>query len=186
MKLFIVSLLFTTCMVYDAIAQKAAKVAEYRAQLREGQWMIDNAAAELIKIKSDPTANDSQKVEIVLILAEAGCSICIEYLVDNYDQFFSYGDGVSDGDQARQDACAFSIEMLKRNDENKWKLVVPFLSSLKIERDNRWLKLASGYLSYILSKPGFKALVEKEIENNNWTDNDYKQNLQKIITMLSN
>ncbi len=185
MKLFIIISFFATAVVHNASAQKSAMVAEYRDQLREGQKMIANAAAELIKIKVDSTTNDSLKVEIVYLLAEAGCSICIQHLIDNYFEFFNYGEGLTDGDQARQTACLHSIAMMIENDVDKWKLVVPFLNSLKIIRDNTWLELVSRYLSSILTKFGFKALLEKEIEKNNWTDNVYKQNLQKILAMLS-
>lgn len=185
MKLFIIISFFATSVVYNALAQKSDMVAEYRYQLREGQKMLDNAAAELIKIKSDSTTIDSLKVEIVFLLAEAGCALCIEHLIDNYFEFFNYGEGISDGDQARQVACLHSISIMLDSDVDKWKLIVPFLNSLKTNRDNTWLEVVSRYLSFILTKPGFKILVEKEIEKNNWTDNVYKQNLQKIMAMLS-
>jgi len=168
-----------------AVAQKNQILNDYWSQFGEGQNIIDNAATELIRIKQDSTTTDSLKVKIVLLLAQAECSICIEHLVDNYFEHFNHGDGISDIGQALESACAYSIELICRDNNRKWKLVLPLLNSLKTSRDNRWLDLVSTYLSSIFTKPGFKAFVENELLQNQWEDNVYKQNLRKILAEFS-
>lgn len=184
MKTLVFAVLFLSLSTNTAVAQNKQVVKDYWLQIRDGQNKIDHAAKELIRIKQDSTTGDSLKVQIVFILAEAGCDICIQHLVDNYFEFFNYGEGISDGDQARQDACLHSIAEMIQNDVNKWKLIAPLLNSLKVARDDTWLDVVSGNLSYILSKPGFKTLVEKELLKNTWEDNVYKHNLQKIWDKL--
>ncbi len=184
MKPLVFALFLMSFVVKPAFAQKKQVVQDYFYQIRANQNNIDQAAKELIRIKQDSTTSDSLKVKIVFILADAGCDICIQHLMDNYFEFFNYGEGISDGDQARQVACLHSIAKMIDDDVDKWKLISPLLNSLKTNRDNTWLEVVSGNLSQILTKPVFKAFLDNEIEKNYWAGNEYIQNLQKIWDKL--
>jgi len=186
MKHYLFLLIFLIALLpKNMFGQRSDILNPYRIQLINHQYEVDSIVKELIKLKEDPASTDSLRVDIVHLLAELSCDICLIYLIEHIRDRFNYGEGISDIDQLNEIACKVSIYKIAKEEKNKWRLVDPCLNSIMVERDNEFIYTISLVMSTIFTKNGLKAYLEKEIEKNDWTDNIYKQNLQKILDMLS-
>lgn len=186
MRYYLFAMIFLmTLLPISTFSQRPDALKPYRIQLQNHQFEVDSIVKELIKIKEDSTSTDSLKVDIVHFLADLSCDICLTYLIEHIRDRFNYGEGISDTDQINEIACKASIYKIAEQEKKKWKLVGPCLNSIKVDRDNEFIYTISLVLSSVFTKTGLKAFIENEFQKNKWEDNMYKQNLEKLLTILS-
>ncbi|MBK7936959.1 MAG: hypothetical protein IPJ82_07595 [Lewinellaceae bacterium] len=171
----------------NTYGQKQSILVSAQEQIKHQQYISDSIISKLIKISNDTLSSDSIRVDIILFFAKVACDSCLKHLVENIDERYNYGEGISDLDQSREFACLTSLIGIALNQKDKWRLVSPCFNSLRSERPPPFVSYIRRVLVEITSKKAIKEIIEDELwKNRNKLNYIYEKNLKQILNELGN
>ncbi len=171
-------------------AQKRDTLKEVERLLKKIEIEDSLAYDQLIAVWDDPTTNDSVRVEIAYLILKFPHSKGIQLLINNIEKTFNYGRGVSGLDQFNIYVSSGILYAISADKNEKWKLLIPILECLKIEKRSETFILKVGNLLVSLSnKEIAKSILETELQESKETmrrfrNLTYEYNLLQMLKNL--